>query len=138
MQKNYVPVFSENISKKDVLQLNPLVLAFIGDSVHTLYVRTKLSINVMQKTGTLHSLTCKQINAVSQSEAMLKLLPSLTEEEMAVYKRARNSKTGTSAKNASIIEYHIASGFEAIIGYLYLLKQNERLNELLEKAYSGI
>lgn len=135
MQKNYVPLFTENISKRELSQLNPLVLSFIGDSVQTLYVRTKLGLNVMQKTGTLHNLTCKEINAVSQSEAMIRLLPFLSEEEMDVYKRARNSKTGTVAKSATSTEYHIASGFEAIIGYLYLLKQNERLNELLEKAY---
>ncbi|HHT82845.1 MAG TPA: Mini-ribonuclease 3 [Clostridiales bacterium] len=138
MQNNYVPVFPQTMSKKEAFALNPLVLSFIGDSVHTLYVRSKLSVNLMQKTGTLHSLTAKEINAVSQSKAMKIILPILNEDENDIYKRARNSKTNSSAKNASINEYHIASGFEAIIGYLYLTGQNERLHYLLERAYLGI
>lgn len=136
MQNYYVPQFPECMTKKDLLQLNPLVLAFIGDSVQTLFVRTKLSIELMHKTGRLHPLVTKEVRATSQSIAMKKLLPSLTEEEMAVYKRARNCKTNTCAKNASIIDYHIASGFEAILGYLYLLKQSDRIQELMEIAYA--
>lgn len=136
MQKYYVPHFSECITKKELLQLNPLVLAFIGDSVQTLFVRTKVSISLMHTTGKLHSLVTKEVKATSQSIAMKKILASLTEEEMAVYKRARNCKTNTCAKNASIIDYHIASGFEAIIGYLYLLKQSDRIQELMRIAYA--
>lgn len=138
MHNHYVPVFPGKISKKEIFQLNPLVLSFIGDSVQTLYVRTKLGLNIMQKTGALHTLTCKEINAVSQSEAMLKLLPFLTEEELLIYKRGRNSKIGSVPKSATATEYHIASGFEAVLGYLYLLNQSTRLHDLLEKASSDI
>lgn len=138
MRKNYVPFFTEKMSKKEVLQLNPLVLAFIGDSVQTLYVRTKLSLNILKKAGELHNLTSKEINAASQSIALKKILPCLTEDEKSIYKRARNSKTSSSAKNASITDYHTASGFEAVVGYLYLMNQSKRLNELITIAYSEI
>lgn len=135
MYKNYVPVFGEKIDKKDLIQLNPLVLSFVGDSVQTLYVRTKLGLNRLQKTGALHLLTSKEINAVSQSEAMKKIMDVLTEEETDIFKRARNAKTPNTAKHASPIDYHIASGFEALLGYLYLLQRSDRIAELIEIAY---
>ncbi|MDD4315804.1 MAG: ribonuclease III domain-containing protein [Clostridia bacterium] len=135
MHKNYVPLFNEEIDKKDLLVLNPLVLSFVGDSVQTLYVRTKLGLNYLRRTGALHILTCKEINAVSQSVAMKKIMDKLTDEESAVFRRGRNAKTPNIAKHASPIDYHIASGFEAVIGYLYLLRQSDRIEELIEMAY---
>lgn len=135
MYRNYVPSFEEKIDKKDLTQLNPLVLSFVGDSVQTLYVRTKLGLNLLQKTGALHLLTSKEINAVSQSEAMKRIMDILTEEETAIFKRARNAKSPNTAKNASPVDYHIASGFEAVLGYLYLLQRSDRIAELIEIAY---
>lgn len=135
MYNKYVPNFQEKIDKKDLIQLNPLVLSFVGDSVQTLYVRTKLSLNLGQKTGALHLLTSKEINAVSQSEAMKKIMDCLTEDEMAIFKRARNAKSPNTAKNASAVDYHIASGFEAVLGYLYLMQRSDRIAELIELAY---
>ncbi|HHU43002.1 MAG: ribonuclease III domain-containing protein [Bacillota bacterium] len=135
MQKQFVPLFQEDLDEKDIINLNPLVLSFIGDSVQTLYIRSKLGINSSAKTGKLHLLASKQLNATSQSIAMRKILDSLTDKELEIYKRARNSKTSSSAKNASITDYHIASGFEAVIGYLYLTKNSERINELMELGY---
>ncbi len=135
MQNDYVPVLPKNLSQKDIVQLNPLVLSFIGDSVQTLYVRSKLVINSNHKAGKLHILASKEINATSQAKAMRKILVHLTLEESEIYKRARNSKTTSPAKNASISDYHSASGFEAVIGYLYLMNKSKRINELLHLAY---
>lgn len=135
MQNEYVPIFPKNLSPKDIIQLNPLALSFVGDSVQTLYIRSKLVSNSSQKTGKLHNLAAKHINATSQAKAMRKALVHLSAEESEIYKRARNSKTSSPAKNASITDYHIASGFEAVIGYLYLMNKSKRINELLSLAY---
>ncbi len=136
MHKKHLPFFSETIPTRDILTLHPLVLASIGDSVQTLYTRTKYSLNGIQKPTRLHSLTSKEIKAVSQAKAMMKILPLLTQTEQNVYKRARNTKVNTIAKGATCMEYHIASGFESLIGFLYLSRQNDRLAQLLTVAYS--
>lgn len=126
-----IPILQSTISKDEARNLNPLVLAFIGDSVQQLYVRTKLVVGSTKKTGELHKLAIKEIKAVAQADIVEHLLPYFNEEEVAIYKRARNSKANTTAKNASIAEYKKASGFEAVLGYLYLTGQHNRLNELL-------
>lgn len=136
MHKRFLPLFQQELSQQEILALNPLILAAIGDSVQTLYTRVKYSLTAMRKSAMLHTLTSKEINAVSQAKAMMKILPLLTDDEQMIYKRGRNSKSNTIAKNASCIEYHIASGFESLLGYLYLSQQNERLANLLEVAYA--
>ncbi len=136
MPNSYLPKFTKNLSV-DIQSLNPLTLASIGDSVQTLYVRCKHGLQTNQKAASLHQETAKEINAVRQSQAMFKILPLLTEEENIIYKSGRNSKTHSSAKNASCLQYQIATGFEALVGYLYLTKQNKRLLKLLSEAYSG-
>ena len=110
---------------------NPQVLAFIGDAVYSLYVRNLIAINNDGKSGELHKLSTKYVKAKSQSETIEKLLPLFTETEMEVFKRGRNYKTQSVAKNSSVQEYHRATGFEAVLGYLYLSGQIERLNEFL-------
>ena len=119
------------MSKEDVLALNPLVLAFVGDSVQQLMVRVKLASTTTLKAGELHKLATAQIKAPAQAVFMDRIIPSLTEEERDVYRRTRNTKMNTIAKHASIAEYKKASGYEAVIGYLYLLGRNERLRELI-------
>jgi Uncharacterized protein conserved in bacteria len=126
-----IPVLNSVMSTADARSLNPLVLAFVGDSVQQLYVRTKLVESSSGKSGALHKLAVKEIKAVAQAEALERLLPLFTEEETAVYKRARNSKANTTAKNASVADYKKASGFEAVLGFLYLSGQHERLAFLL-------
>ena len=110
---------------------NPQVLAFIGDAVYSLYVRNLIATNNDGKSGELHKLSTKYVKAKSQSETIEKLLPLFNETEMEVFKRGRNYKTQSVAKNSSVQEYHRATGFEAVIGYLYLSGQIERLNEFL-------
>ncbi len=112
--KVYLPIAKEYLSEKEILGLNPLVLAFVGDS------------------GELHKLQSEQIKASAQAKYMDEIMSILTEDEIAIFKRARNTHMNTMAKNASVADYKKASGFEAVIGYLYLLGKNERLEELFE------
>ena len=124
----------EEMSKEDAMILNPQVLAFVGDAVYTMYIRNMIVLNIKGKSGELHKITAKYVKAKTQSEAIEKLLPSLTQVEQDVFKRGRNYKTQSTAKNSSIQEYHRATGFEAVLGYLYLSGQQERLNELLKNS----
>ncbi len=130
--KGYLPIAKEFLTEKEILSLNPLVLAFVGDSVQQLMVRTKLASTSTAKAGELHKLQSEQIKASAQAKYMDEIMSILTEEEIAVFKRARNTHMNTMAKNASVADYKKASGFEAVIGYLYLLGKNERLEELFE------
>ncbi len=135
--KGYLPIAKEYLTQKEILELNPLVLAFVGDSVQQLMVRTKLSCTSTAKAGELHKLQSAQIKASAQAKYMDDIMSALSEDEIAVFKRARNTHMNTMAKHASVADYKKASGFEAVIGYLYLLGKNERLEQLfdiIEKA----
>lgn len=130
--EKYLPIAREFLTEKEILGLNPLVLAFVGDSVQQLMVRTKLASTSTAKAGELHKLQSEQIKASAQAKYMDEIMSILTEDEIAVFKRARNTHMHTMAKNASVADYKKASGFEAVIGYLYLLGKNERLSQLFE------
>lgn len=134
MNKDYIPINNAPIDEFEARQYNPLVLAFVGDSVHHLIVRSRLACNTTAKTGQLHILASKEVKATTQADMIDKIMDELTEDELSVYKRARNSKMNTMAKHATCGEYKKASGFEALIGYLYLTAQHERLEYLYAKA----
>lgn len=121
------------LDKNKVRQMNPLVLAFVGDGVETLRVRTRLALSSDAKTNALHRLASGEVNAHAQSEQAERILPFLTEEEADSFHRARNSKSRHHAKNYSVTDYRRASGLEAVIGYLYLTGERERLEELFAK-----
>jgi len=121
-----------SLDKNAIEQMNPLVLAFIGDAVETLHVRTRLALTDTSKSHALHLKTSQEVNARAQSDSAAKVLPYLTEEEQAVYRRARNSKSHHHAKNYSVVDYRRASGLEAVLGYLYLAGEEERLEEIFE------
>lgn len=117
---------------------SPLVLAYIGDCVYELYVRTRvIEEHQTMPANKLHLKTVKYVKAQAQSNSIHKMLELLTEEETAVFKRGRNAKSHTAAKNASITDYRYATGFEALIGYLYLGGKSERMNELMKIAYES-
>jgi ribonuclease-3 family protein len=125
-------IISDTLMTEDAaVQLNPLVLAFIGDAVMTLYIRTKLVMTTGVKTNILHKMAAGVINATSQSKKAEQLMEEFSESEKAIFLRARNSKTNTVAKNASVTDYKKASGLEAVIGFLYLTGQNDRLEQIL-------
>lgn len=130
----FLPIAQNFLTEKEILNLNPLVLAFVGDSVQQLMVRTKLASTSTAKAGELHKLATSEIKASAQAKLMDKLMDFLSEDELAVFKRARNTHMNTMAKNASLSDYKKASGFEAVVGYLYLLGKNERLQQLMQIA----
>ncbi|HBN12638.1 MAG TPA: ribonuclease III [Clostridiales bacterium] len=123
--------FFTTISVEKARSISPVTLAFVGDAVYSLYVREKLVLSTDYGTGELQKLTSSEVSAHGQSILLDKLLPRLTEEETAIYKRGRNAKKATKSKNASVAEYNRSTGFEAVLGYLYLTGQYSRIDELL-------
>lgn len=124
--------------KKQPNQYSPLALAYIGDGVYELYVRTRvIEEHPNLPAHKLHLHTVKYVKAHAQSQSIEALLPILTEEETAVYKRGRNAKSATMAKNATMTDYRRATGFEALIGYVYLTENTKRLNDLMNTAYEN-
>lgn len=111
-------------------QLSPLNLAFVGDTVFDLFVREMLVCQANRPVNKLHGEATKMVKASAQSAAALKILPLLSEEELTVLKRGRNAHTNHKAKNASEGDYHLATGLEALFGYLYLSGRIERLRDL--------
>ena len=111
--------------------LSSIVLAFVGDAVYSLFVRERLAFENDSKTGELNKLSSEIVCAKAQAKRIDELMPILTEEEVAIFKRARNTKKGAKAKNASVAEYNKSTGFEAVIGFLYVTGEYERLNYLL-------
>ena len=118
------------LSEKEVNRINMLALAHVGDAVYELLVRSKLCREINAPVMQLHRLTVERVRAEAQAEAMQKLLPLLTEEELAVFKRGRNTKVNSAPHHADIAQYHAATGLEALFGWLYLLGRTERVEEL--------
>lgn len=115
-------------------QLNPLSLAFVGDAVFTLFVRTKLAVEHDNKAGTLHLLANRYVKATAQATIEDTLAPLFTQRESDIARRARNHHNSTKAKNATLADYKKATAFEAVLGYLTLTDQHERAREFMEKA----
>jgi len=126
------------IEDKDIRSFSPLTLAYIGDAVYEIVIRTIIVEKGNAPVNKLHHKASSLVKAVAQKAAMEKILPLLTEEEEAVYKRGRNAKSYTSAKNASVIDYRIATGFEALMGFLYLMGRNERMLELVKISVNNL
>ena len=127
----YINAFYQ-LPDTDIKSYSPLTLAFIGDSIFDLIIRTSVVEGGNAPVNKLHKRAAKQVQAASQADLYHIIKDTLTEEETAVFKRGRNAKSFTSAKNAGIIEYRTATGLEALFGYLYLTDQMERLMELLK------
>lgn len=122
----------------DIRLYSPLTLAYIGDAVYEVIIRTVVVERGNKAANLLHRSTIKYVNAAAQAAVAMAVMDMLTEEEVSVYRRGRNAKSNTSAKNASIEDYRKATGLEALVGYLYLSDRFERILELvksgLEKA----
>jgi len=114
--------------------MQPSVLAFIGDAVFNLFIRERLIMNKKGTSHQLHILATDYVKASSQSKISKALMDIFTEEEAYIFRRGRNAKSTTIPKNADVQDYKYATGFEALLGYLYLTKQNERLYQLMEQA----
>lgn len=118
-------VFS--LQEQDAKQYSPLTLAYIGDAVYELIVRTVLVERGNAPVNTLHKHASKLVKAEAQKDSYHRIKELLTEEELSVFRRGRNAKSYTSAKNATIGDYRVATGFEALFGYWYLTGQTERM-----------
>lgn len=120
-------------------EYNPLVLAYIGDSLYDIYVRSRLvAENGNMPVHRLHVEAVKFVKAHGQSEAVGHIEKYLTDEEKAVYKRGRNTKSYTVPKNADVGDYRRATGFEALLGWLYIRKDETRLKELMKLSYESL
>lgn len=122
-------------NKKDPRLLNPLVLAYIGDTVYDLYVRTHLLLTSDATAHGLHLMATKRVCAKAQAEAVQRIMPGLTEDEQYIFRRGRNSHMGTVPKHAQMAHYRAATGLEALLGYLYLKGEDDRLNELMGEMF---
>lgn len=122
----------------DIRTYSPLVLAYIGDGIYDLVIRTVVVGKGNTRAGELHKRTSQIVKAHTQAEMMEILQPLLTEEENAIYRRGRNAKSPTMAKNATMADYRKATGFEALMGYLYLKDEFERLVELVKIGTDGL
>ncbi|MGM9970434.1 MAG: Mini-ribonuclease 3 [Anaeroplasma sp.] len=116
---------------EDVKMLSPLVWAYVGDSVYELFIRTNLVNNSNAKPHKLHIESIKYVKAGAQAKTLKNIENKLTDEEKDIVRRGRNSENHHVAKNSNVAEYSYSTGFEALIGYLYLTKQDERLKEIL-------
>lgn len=129
---------SFDLPKVDIRTYSPLSLAYIGDAVYDLFVRSYVVGKGNTSNNTLHKQTVRYVSAVAQAKISAVIQDSLSEEELGIFRRGKNAKPSSGAKNASAGEYHKATGFEALIGYLYLLGREERIVELVKLGIEEI
>lgn len=139
MEKSLKELLKLNFETKDISarSYSPLVLAYIGDGIYDLIIRTVVVNRGNTQANKLHRKTSSLVKAAAQSAMMDALMELLTEEEKAIYKRGRNAKSATMAKNATMADYRKATGFETLMGYLYLENQWERMVYLIKEGLSG-
>ncbi len=121
----------------DVNNLSPSTLAFVGDAYFGLLVRTRLA-EVNRPAGELHSQSVKLVKASAQAKGYEAIEPSLSEKELSVFKRGRNAHVNSVPKNASVRDYHIATGLETLFGYLHLSGEQKRAEELFEILWTAV
>ena len=127
-------LFERKKEIQEAKMLSPLVWAYVGDSVFELYVRTHLVNTSNAKPHKLHLETIQFVKAEAQANILNNIWNMLTEEEQEIFKRGRNTQNHHLPKNGNIADYSRATGFEAVIGYLYLTMQDERLEEILNRC----
>ena len=141
MEKNLTKSLEEifKIHIDSPTQLSPLVLAYIGDSIYDLVIKTYLlETKGNMPVNKLNHYASHLLKAVTQSAMMEQIEPTLSKEEEAVYKRGRNAKSYTCAKNASVAEYRKATGFEALLGWLYLKGEFDRMMEIIKMGVDSL
>lgn len=126
------------LQRVDPCSYSPLVLAYIGDAVYELVIRTKVISRGSMQVSKMHKKSASLVKAETQANLIKLLEEDLTPEEKSVYKRGRNAKAVTVAKHATMIDYRMATGFEALVGYLYVTEQLDRMMELLSKGLERI
>ena len=126
------------LPNQDIRSYSPLTLAYIGDAIYDLYIRTIIVKRGNTQPSKLHKKASALVKAETQADMVNVLEPHFTPEEEAVFKRGRNAKSYTTAKNATTGEYRRATGFEAVVGYLYLTKQYNRIIDLIKIGLEAI
>ena len=126
------------LKEVDAGMYSPLVLAYVGDAVYEIMIRTKVVNGGNVQVNKLHKMSASLVKAETQAKIVLALQEELTEEEISVYKRGRNAKSFSMAKNASMKDYRMATGFEALVGYLYLTERLDRLAEVVSHGLEKI
>ena len=119
-------------------EINPSVLAYIGDSVYELYSRCHVSEYTASNSGRMHKKNVRYVSAQAQSRAIGAILPELSEEEAGYFRRGRNSNSPTMSKNAAPADYMNATGFETLLGYLFLDNREDRLDYIINRAFEVI
>ena len=132
MEENLNFLEVKNYTEAEVRELSPLALAYIGDACFEILVRSEI-LDVRKNPNKLHRESIRFVRAKSQRELFEKIEENRTEEEIKVFKRGRNAKSHTVPKNADPIDYRIATGVEALFGYLYLLKRYNRIREIFKE-----
>ena len=129
-------IIKQNMALDDIDTVNysPLTFAFIGDAVYEVVIRTMIVDEANRSANDLHKESSNYVKASTQAKLSEILMDDFDEDELAVFKRGRNAKINTKAKNASLSEYKKATGFEAVIGYLYLEGKTERMIKLIKKG----
>jgi ribonuclease-3 family protein len=127
-----------DIRDVDIKTYSPLALAYIGDGVFDLVIRSVIVAKGNTRASQLHRRTSQIVKAATQAQMAEALEPYMTETEQDIFRRGRNAKSPTMAKNASMSDYRKATGFEALVGYLYLTDQFERIVELTKKASDAL
>lgn len=126
-----------NIDKNNLGLISPLVLAYIGDAVFEVYIRTKVVNDGFIKTSKLHTLATGFVKAKAQADALDRIYELLSDEEKDIIRRGRNAQSKTIPKNAEIADYKKATALEALIGYLFLSENHSRLDEIIEMILGG-
>ena len=136
MNSDIFEIIKQNMDLDDIniTDYSPLTLAYIGDGIYEIVIRTVIVDEANRQVNKIHKAASNLVKAGTQAKMIHYIMDDLTDEELTIYKRGRNAKAVTRAKNASMSEYRTATGFEALMGWLYLTAQSERMMKLIKKS----
>ena len=136
MNSDIFEIIKQNMDLDDIniTDYSPLTLAYIGDGIYEIVIRTVIVDEANRQVNKIHKAASNLVKAGTQAKMIHYIMDDLTDEELTIYKRGRNAKAVTRAKNASMSEYRTAPGFEALMGWLYLTGQSERMMKLIKKS----
>ena len=140
MDRDLFNIIKQNMELEEIniIDYSPLTLAYIGDGIYEVIIRTVIVDEATRHVNKIHKAASNLVKAETQAKMIHFIMDDLTEEEVKIYKRGRNAKAVTRAKNASMSDYRTATGFEALMGWLYLTGQSERMMELIKKCITCV
>ena len=140
-ERSYAKSVDADVTQEKYIEpslLSPLVLAYIGDSVYEMFVRVTLVSNVDSSVHKLHTEATEYVRCESQADVIRNIYDMLSEKERSIVKRGRNAHSGYVPKNADVVEYRYATGFESLLGYLYMSREFDRLDYILDLALKRV